>query len=391
MWRHIATNPNSPHKTQYKKWLKATYDRSPDFPELIVNHSQEHTPSSSMNLNNFKDILDFCPKTLVTNKTLLQDPLTTSFPTTLPHIIISLSGGVDSMVASYIASQLYPKDKISFAHINYANRETSHKEAHFVQQWASHLNIPLYTRTIIEINRNNCMDLIDLRSTYESYTKRVRYNLYTNITQPSTAHVILGHNQDDCFENILTNITSSQKYDNLIGMTPITIHSNNLTFHRPFLNISKQHIINFAKQHNIPYLYDSTPKWSQRGKIRDIIVPTLNTWNSSCIPAFFKLAAHLESLSQVSNSITNSIINTAQQLTPSTYELSLTTEPKALTPQLWHDIFISFCKQYQIAKYPSHKSITNFAKNVSMQTKIHLTKSLIAQLSPENTLHITLC
>ena len=39
------------------------------------------------------------------------------------------------------------------------------------------------------------------------------------------------------------------------------------------LSVSKSLIVNLCNNFNIPYLLDSTPKWSRRGKIRDNIVP----------------------------------------------------------------------------------------------------------------------
>ena len=44
---------------------------------------------------------------------------------------------------------------------------------------------------------------------------------------------------------------------------------------RSLLNVSKNNIYQFVQKHNIPYVKNSTPEWSQRGKIRNNIVPVL--------------------------------------------------------------------------------------------------------------------
>jgi tRNA(Ile)-lysidine synthase TilS/MesJ len=118
----------------------------------------------------------------------------------------------------------------------------------------------------------------ELRDLYESYTKNVRFNSYINVGE----YVVLGHNKDDTIENILTNTASQSHYENLLGMTPISYQSykdKDICFLRPLINIPKSEIYEFAIKYNIPFLQDSTPKWSQRGKIRDIVKPALNEWN----------------------------------------------------------------------------------------------------------------
>ena len=105
-------------------------------------------------------------------------------------------------------------------------------------------------------------------------------------------YVLLGHNKDDCFENIITNIINKKNYDNLSGMDYIT-KIDGINFWRPMLNISKNSIIKFANNNNLPYLSDSTPKWSTRGKIRDNLVPLFNNIKNNSIESFFDLKNYL--------------------------------------------------------------------------------------------------
>ena len=136
-----------------------------------------------------------------------------------------------------------------------------------------------------------------LRNLYESYTRDARYQAYEDVAKINGWDngcwgIILGHNHDDCVENIFTNIVNKTKYENLYGMEFISSHnfkSNQLCFIRPMLKISKEEIYNFAQNSNIPYLFDSTPKWSQRGQIRDLVRPALIDWNKSSIDGFDEL------------------------------------------------------------------------------------------------------
>ena len=102
----------------------------------------------------------------------------------------------------------------------------------------------------------------------------------------------MGHNHDDCIENILTNIANKTKYDNLMGMSfesKIMFKEKSISFTRPLLTISKSEIYQYAHNFKIPYLVDSTPKWSQRGMIRDIVRPALIQWNNLILDGMCEL------------------------------------------------------------------------------------------------------
>jgi uncharacterized protein (DUF924 family) len=130
------------------------------------------------------------------------------------NLIMSLSGGVDSCVCLYLTKQLYPFNNIIAVHINYANREENDIELKFVRKFCAVLNVKLYYRTITEIYRDDCHHQ-GLRDIYESYTKKIRFNSYKKLQEGyKNPIVILGHNKDDCFENIssLLSYTKTSRY-----------------------------------------------------------------------------------------------------------------------------------------------------------------------------------
>jgi tRNA(Ile)-lysidine synthetase-like protein len=175
---------------------------------------------------------------------------------------------------------------LEVVHINYANRPTSDDEAFFVQNWTNCLGHNVRIRRIGEITREACMQH-DMRNIYETYTRNVRYATYRSITP--AAHVVLGHNKDDCLENIFTNILHQNKFDNLKGMSMYSVQDD-ISFLRPMLGISKKDIIQYARENSIPFLPNSTPSWSQRGQIRNTIVPCLDNWDSCFVPSMFTLS-----------------------------------------------------------------------------------------------------
>lgn len=267
-----------------KKFLIATY-KNAYFNEKLINIDDYiHCFYNS-------NVLDYNPidNIINNNKYLIGD---FNIINNYDSIIVSLSGGVDSMVCLKNCMYLFPNIKLSCVHINYNNRSYSNDETLFISYFCYKYNIKLYVRNINEINRNLCIKN-DMREIYENYTKKIRFNSYKSISDNPI--VILGHNKDDCFENIITNITYNNHYDNLEGMDIIT-KIDNITFVRPLLNISKKEIYKFAIDHNIPYVKNSTPEWCQRGKIRDNIIPCLNNFDNNTIKGFFNLSYVLKDL-----------------------------------------------------------------------------------------------
>ena len=92
------------------------------------------------------------------------------------RIIVSISGGVDSMVCALLLYYYSLKNKIKpiAATINYANRPEQNLEIEMVNKWLSLLNIEHHVRIIDEIKRVRDKN----RDFYEKITRDIRFNLY---------------------------------------------------------------------------------------------------------------------------------------------------------------------------------------------------------------------
>ena len=141
-------------------------------------------------------------------------------------VIISLSGGVDSMViAAILAFLASPKHNhpnghynidVLAVHINYANRPEAHAEARYVERFCQDNKISYKCREISEVTRG-----ITARDEYEKYSRLVRYDFYKLVMTPflitdtdgtknimidySRVPVLLGHHKGDVRENVLSN------------------------------------------------------------------------------------------------------------------------------------------------------------------------------------------
>jgi len=182
-------------------------------------------------------------------------------------ITISLSGGPDSMVLAHIFTLLCSnKRDIKAIHINYGNREESGIEESLISKFCRNINLKLYIHRIHYFKRK----YID-RSLYEKTTKKIRFNIYKLLG----GNVILGHIKEDLIENIWTNFTTGRDLFKLHKIDEYSVISGVPIF-RPFKLVDKKDIFQYAHNNLIPYLKNTTPKWSNRGRIRNEFLPSVH-------------------------------------------------------------------------------------------------------------------
>ena len=203
---------------------------------------------------------------------------------------ISISGGVDSMVLSYICSKVCKKmnKQPILLHIMYNNRTCCEDEVELLKYWSEFIGAALYVRRIDEIQRDRSARF---RTMYEDVTRRIRFSFYKWASCP----ILLGHNRDDTFENMFSNLAKGIHFDNLVGMNDIGIEDG-VYILRPFLSINKKDIVNYADTLNIPHLYDSTPVWSRRGKTRDSLIPAINNFDPNILKGLEQFAQYTKFL-----------------------------------------------------------------------------------------------
>ncbi len=173
--------------------------------------------------------------------------------------IVSLSGGVDSMVALTLLKALGKSP--SAIHIIYGNRSVSYDEYSFIADYCKKLEVPLSVYEIPYIRRDSVE-----REFYESATRDIRFGVYRVVA--GEKKVLLGHIQDDMVENIWTNFAKGQHLHNLAKMEANEVQLG-VQLWRPLLSISKSQIYEVATELHIPHLKNTTPSWSNRGKFRE--------------------------------------------------------------------------------------------------------------------------
>lgn len=378
-----------------KRFMKATYQRLNTYVPECVEVFQDGDSVSVFDCERYTDILANKPnKDAIWDGTVAIDSrFRSAFENVLcdgmcatdlaRNVIVSLSGGVDSMVALCITKQLEVLGYVNVyaVHVNYKNKATCDRDEEFLRKWCAYLEVPLCVRSINEIKRTPCMNH-DMRNEYEDYTKRVRFDAYRycwrEIIGESTTVpcVVLGHNKDDCFENIMTNITYEQKMENLLGMKTAMVQDG-ICFMRPMLGIPKADIRAFAKfYYGVPHLHDSTPAWSQRGKIRDIVMPALRTWDERAIPALFKLSEYVSELEEVMSGIVDGMIERTIQSQFVVLKQNELKHPMSI----WKAYFK---RLFGHAGCPSNKSLSCFKERLDKWMKSDRSKACVVVLAKD--------
>ena len=197
-------------------------------------------------------------------------------------VIVSLSGGVDSMVIAsvlaHLAQDCKRNIKVYAIHIDYANRPESGAEADYVRQYCEDRGIEFCLRKINEVTRG-----ITARDDYERIAREARYDSYRetvrlckDVNGDSTIEVgvMLGHHRGDLRENVLSNSHKGNGPLDLSGMTIVSMNDR-VVVHRPLLPLEKKEILDYAHKFGVPYFKDTTPNWSTRGKLRNKLLPLL--------------------------------------------------------------------------------------------------------------------
>lgn len=190
-------------------------------------------------------------------------------------VFVSLSGGVDSMTILFILNRLKKKyDIIPHAfHLTYNNRSECSKEYEIIKWYCNLLNTPLYNFEIKYITRR-----FSDRDFYETITRDIRFECYRKLTPKSP--IMLGHIKDDVVENIWTNLAHGR---DIFYLRKMSISQEMLGVHliRPLLDTFKSEILEYAKFNSIPWTLNTTPSWSNRGKMRERFHPlTLEMFGS---------------------------------------------------------------------------------------------------------------
>lgn len=160
-------------------------------------------------------------------------------------VIVAVSAGPDSMALLHMLHQ--KNYKIIVAHVNYHQRLSSTRDESCAFEYAKKLN------HIFEKKDFN----IEVTGNFQSIARDFRYNFFKELYDKYNAKALyLGHHQDDDLETYLMQKASNRTthYPGIKEETTI----NEMNIVRPLLHMSKEMILNYCKDNQVPYEIDES-------------------------------------------------------------------------------------------------------------------------------------
>ena len=378
--------PLKPFEGKIVKFYNDTYRKTYTFERIKANIEKTENTVKTVCPYDSEAICDYYPEEYsVLNSELVETHLFQKelidcfkpFVHLVPSnetFILSLSGGVDSMVMAVILKHL----KIPFVavHIVYGNREESSQECEFISEYCRRLNIPLYVYRIQYLKRSTSE-----REFYEEMTRDIRFNVYKavgEILRLKEIQVLLGHIQEDVIENIWTNIAKCQHLHNLKKMKVQEVYDG-VNIIRPFLNITKNSIYKESISLGIPYLKNTTPCWSNRGKFRERFLNEVYTqFGKSVDTKILELSDKLEKQNSILENLLYKPIFSSFSEADKTFDITPAINAD-VSENEWSYIFEKICYKF-LGKSNFIQSNSVQSNSVSRKPSIHAIQDFTQRL-----------
>lgn len=161
------------------------------------------------------------------------------------NIVIALSGGIDSVVLLHFLNSHYPGN-IRAVHINHNLSKHSKDWSLFCKELCHKQDIEFKS---IDIN-------IKTSSNVEENARKKRYNsLKSDLSKNEV--LCTAHHQEDQSETFLLQLFRGSGVAGLASMPKMKSFADSFLY-RPFLNISKQLIVDYATKYNLDWVEDDS-------------------------------------------------------------------------------------------------------------------------------------
>lgn len=186
-------------------------------------------------------------------------------------LLLTVSGGVDSMVLVFILQKL--GYSFSVAHCNFQLRGAdSEEDEKFVRDYCQQYQIPFYTQRFNTKEKSEKEGI-----SIQMAARELRYDWFQELADENQLDYILtAHHADDQVETFLMHIVRGT---GLKGLTGISSKKERII--RPLLFAFKDEILEYATKNNIPFRTDKSNDDTkyQRNYLRHEIIPNLTKIN----------------------------------------------------------------------------------------------------------------
>ena len=230
-------------------------------------------------------------------------------------LLIACSGGVDSVVLTYILKQL--EYEIALAHCNFSLRgRESDADEMFVIGLARKLEIPVFAETFDTPKYAH-----DLKISTQMAARQLRYGWFDEVLKNfNYPYLLTAHHMDDDLETFFINLSRGTGLKGLIGIPP-----QNQKIVRPLLIFSKDEILNFAQENKLKWREDHSnlkPDYL-RNKIRLEVIPKFKETNTTLLHNFQTTQRNLKSSQAMIEDYMSLVYRLVVSETPLGYNLDI--------------------------------------------------------------------
>ena len=230
------------------------------------------------------------------------------------NIVIALSGGIDSVVLLHFLNSHYPGN-IRAVHINHNLSKHSKDWSLFCKELCHKQDIEFKS---IDIN-------IKTSSNVEENARKKRYNSLKSELSKNEV-LCTAHHQEDQSETFLLQLFRGSGVAGLASMPKMKSFADSFLY-RPFLNISKQLIVDYATKYNLDWVEDDSNNNLnfKRNLLRLEFIPKLESGFEGVIKNISRSAYHqsealklINDLAEIDIEKFNLVINHKIQVLPLT-------------------------------------------------------------------------
>ena len=209
------------------------------------------------------------------------------------RIGIALSGGLDSSVLlNIMANEPMLKDRITALHVNHNINTDADRWEEFCSEQSRKLGIPFQS---LKLNKTD--------NPSEDYLRSKRQEFFRQWGGDQDL-IVTAHHLDDQVETILFRIFRGTGIKGIKGINQFST-IDGVNFFRPFLDIKKHDLKEYALKNNILWVEDDSNEESNfsRNKIRNLILPSIRETWSSIDKAMIKLSKDADKSKQILDEI----------------------------------------------------------------------------------------
>ncbi|MCK9536168.1 MAG: tRNA lysidine(34) synthetase TilS [Bacilli bacterium] len=258
-------------------------------------------------------------------------------------LVVAVSTGVDSMVLLDVLIRLrecYPFI-IYVAHVNHHQRKQAKEEEKYIKSFCLCHNIKCYVYHL-KISKDD---------NFQDYAHHERHHFFSNLMAELAAdYLLLAHHANDNIETIIMRTIRGSNLKGYAGIAPL-VNADGFLLIRPFADILKKEIIDYARENKIKYYQDETNFLDMytRNRIRKNIVPLLFEEDVNVHRKFREFSDTLIGAWDVVRTHVDGIIEKTVKIEKDKLYFSQVQFEK-LSEFLQYEVLFTLLKRYQLSK-----------------------------------------